>query len=63
MKKFFKNQPKNSGRVKITVETDMVVVREWFQLIGDLPAAITARAHTIPEAIKAVVKALEDLPE
>jgi len=63
MKKFFKHQPADRGRIKITVETDMVVVREFWQLLGDMPEAIAKRAPHIPEAVKAVAKAISEISE
>jgi hypothetical protein len=63
MKKFFKHQPADRGRIIVTVETDMVAAREFWQLLGDLPEAIAQRVPHIPKAVEAVVKAISELSE
>ena len=62
-KLFTKHTPDSRGRLKVTVETDMVVLREWFRLIGDLPLAVSERAPQIVQAYKDAVKAFAELDD
>ena len=62
MRKYFtKNTPEMRGRIKVTVETDMVVMREFWQLVGDIPSMISERAPQVVQAYKDFQKAWDEL--
>ncbi len=60
--KFFHNSEVPIGKVRITttttrvVETDMTVVRQWFQLLADAPEGVTKFVTDILSSLESLAK-------
>lgn len=61
MKLFTKHTPADRGRIKVTIESDMVVVREFWRLVGDTIPMLSERAPQVVQAYKDVIKAMNEL--
>ena len=60
LKKYFsKNTPPMRGRVRVTVETDAVYIREIFQLIGDAPIGLTRLIRAVRDNWAEIEKLLD----
>ena len=63
MKLFTKHTPADRGRIKVTIESDVVVIREFWRLVGDAIPMLSERAPQVVQAYKDVVKAMAEFEE
>lgn len=52
---------KDRGRIKVTIETDVVVLKEYFAAIADLPMAIEKRLPLWKRAFIKIVEFIDNL--